>query len=263
MAYRPTFRPQIGDPTTRYDGTICTFSSGAMALDYHTRGSIKVWGGQLASKPGVNPADGGTLNELSKAWLAYGQVLDIKTGAPFSTLVNYLKAGHGAVVQGDYDQFSLATRCQDSFLGDHAVYINPEFSGTRVLMGDPLCKSWKWVELSELRKYMEKLGRRNNLPGGGVFFAITRKRVDPTYPYGSKPYIQYVTTTVDLRARRAPTTSAAIVKTYPKGTRLRTSLIDMDGGSYRVGTVVRDDWLGIKRTDGSYIWIARGFTRLA
>jgi hypothetical protein len=264
MTYRPTFRPQIGDPTTVYDGRICTFSSGAMGLDYHTKGGIKVWGGQLAKKPGVDPRDGGNLQELAKAWAAYGQNLNIKTGEPFSALVNFLKAGHGAVVQGDYDQLSLATKCQDSFDGDHAVYINPEFSGTKVLMGDPLCKSWKWIELSELRRYMEKLGRRNNLANGGVFFAITKRLApSPTYPYGSKPYIHYVVTTAELRARKAPTTTADIVKTYPKGTRIRTALIDTDGGSYRVGTSTRDDWYGIKRTDGSYIWIARGHTRLA
>ena len=45
--FMPVFRRQIGDPTTSLDGFICTLESAAMVLEWHTRGAISVWGGQL------------------------------------------------------------------------------------------------------------------------------------------------------------------------------------------------------------------------
>lgn len=162
--YRPVQRMQLKDPTTKLDSYICTMESAAMALDFHTLGKLKLWGGNLVAHCGRSASTiighGTSLNNAQTAWKYYGQTLTIKSGHTWNDLLADLKAGHGVVLQGDYDQFSLATRCQDSFRGPHAIYLNPEFSsGTNILMQDPLCSGGKFVSAAELKNFAEKLGR--------------------------------------------------------------------------------------------------------
>ncbi len=166
MAVRlPTFKAQIGDPTTTLDGYICTLECGAMGLDVVSGGRINVWGGQLIPYTGRTPLDiirkGTNLYNVDRAWHHWGQDLDVRNGYNWTSVISNLKSGYFVILQGDYDQFTYATRCQDSFTGGHAVILAPIFSSTgAVLMGDPLCKTWKYVSQYELRNYAQKLARQ-------------------------------------------------------------------------------------------------------
>lgn len=172
--YRPIQRKQIGDPTTTLDGSICTLEAGAMALDFHTLGKRQLWGGQLAVHCGKSyayiAAHGTSIPDVAKAWSYYGYTLINKTRHTFADMVADLKAGRGVLLQGDYDQFSYATKCQKNFYGPHGVYLNPEFGGASpnsnpefvgmtILLQDPLCGTAKFVLASELRNFAEKFAR--------------------------------------------------------------------------------------------------------
>ena len=235
MTYRPIFRRQIGDPTTIYDRYECTFSSGAMALDFHTLGKIQLWGGQLLAKSGLSSGqitDGTSLYDLKRAWARVGYYLSIRTGATFYDLERYLRAGHGAVVQIDHDQLDYGERCS-SFLGNHAVYINPEqWDDGAWLMGNPLCSSFRWVDRTHLRAAAEKLGRSQGLrpdPGESlqpIFFATTTAHIElpdtSTAPDGGLNRDTMITETVTshhlhlakgVHLRKYPSSRAPIVKT--------------------------------------------------
>lgn len=164
--YLPRFRPQIGDPTTTRDGFICTFSSGAMALDYHTRGRISVWGGTLEQHQNDH-IGGGDLYDLALAWSFYGQVLTQGTGG-WAGVKAALAAGRAVVLQGDYDQFVGANSCQSGFNGPHAISLFPSRS-VWALVGDPLCKDFKVISEKTVRAYAEKLNPR-------VQFAMSRSQ---------------------------------------------------------------------------------------
>lgn len=177
MAYRPIFRKQIGDPKTGYDAYICTMESGAMALDFHTQGAIRVWGGELLSKTGLSHSqiiDGTNLWDLDRAWAAYGQDFDIRAGQNWESFLYALQSGRAAVLQGDYDQFSLDVRCQDSFTGNHAILVLPEKNGSSWLVGDPLCSDFAWVEEYKLNKYATKLAVSQTGNVNKLYWGVTR-----------------------------------------------------------------------------------------
>lgn len=174
--YRPIFRPQYPDPTTTLDWYNCTMSSGAMALDFHTQGKEQVWGGTLRTLSG--DTSGGT--NIDNLQTAVGKLGGYKfedhRGEPWANVVTALKAGKGVILQGDYDVFTGMSTCQSSFDGDHAIYLNPEFNSTKtaVLVGDPLCKTWKYIPLTTLRAYTEKLSLRVVKTTSKLYFATTR-----------------------------------------------------------------------------------------
>lgn len=178
MTYRPIFRKQIGDPTTGWDSFICTMESGAMALDYHTRGAVQVWGGQLLATLHLSELqikDGTNFDDLARAWANYGRTLDDRRGGSWQDVLRCLQEGRAVIAQGDYDQFTLATRCQDNFIGNHAVLILPEKNGGSWLVADPLCSDFKWVPEYEINRYLTKLsvsifGPRSPQP---LYFAVT------------------------------------------------------------------------------------------
>lgn len=188
MSYRPIFRRQIGDPTTTLDSFICTMESSAMALDFHTMGDVQKWGGELVPWCGETTAHikahGTNLHDAAQAWRHWGQTLDIRTGGTWADLEHALHEQRAVVFQEDYDAYTLSERCQDSFLGNHAQFLLPEWSGTAILSGDPLCGGYRYIEARDLRKAGEKLGREAGLPGGeahqGIFFAVTRPELPDT-----------------------------------------------------------------------------------
>lgn len=161
--YLPTFRRQIGDPTTRLDSFICTLESAAMVLDWHTRGAVKVWGGELIPWCGRTEAEilahGGTnLGNARQAWLHWGQHLDVRSGETWDDLMACLAQGRAVILQGDYGIFNLAERCQDSFVGGHAISIYPYQTSNRLLVGDPICHNFKSFKISSLQAYAEAFG---------------------------------------------------------------------------------------------------------
>lgn len=160
--FMPTFRRQIGDPTTNLDGFICTFESGAMVLDWHTRGAVKVWGGELIPWSGRTEASiratGSNLTDVQRAWRHWGQYLDIRSGQTWADLVACLTEGRAVILQGDYGAFSLAERCQDNFEENHAISVYPYQVSDRILVGDPLCHTFLGVRAASLQSYAETLG---------------------------------------------------------------------------------------------------------
>jgi hypothetical protein len=161
--YMPIFRHQIGDPTTNLDGYICTLESAAMVLDWHTRGAVQVWGGELIPWCGKSEYDivhdpGTGLHNAQMAWHHYGQYLDIRSGTHWHDLMACLAEGRAVILLGDYDQLSLAERCQGNFFGNHAISVYPYQTGSVLLIGDPLCHNFKGMAISTLIRYAEDMG---------------------------------------------------------------------------------------------------------
>ncbi len=184
--YRPIFRRQIGDPTTTRDSYICTMSSGAMALDYHTRGAVQPWGGQLEKLQ--DDHEGGTdLYDLATAWRRYGLALDppqdytleIRSGKGWANLKAALAEGRFVVLQGDYDRFTGAASCQAGFVDPHAIGLAPTTTAW-ALVADPLCPGYKVIDEGTVRAYAEKFY-------SGVRFAVSRAQPKEADMWRVKP----------------------------------------------------------------------------
>lgn len=177
--YRPVFRSQrpADDPKEPWPGESksrgdehawnnCTMTSGAMALDFHTRGAKRLWGGDMRHHQG--DLSGGTdLGDLAQAWshVGSGFHLTILSGQGWDTLIKYHDAGHGIVCQGTGNCPGVGT-----YTGAHAAYWNPDNA-----WGDPLTSRWQTVradtnlDRASIRHWMERLNPR-------LQFAVTRAR---------------------------------------------------------------------------------------
>lgn len=160
--FMPAFRRQIGDPTTNLDSFICTLESAAMVLDWHTRGAISVWGGQLIPWCGKTEAQiaatGSNLGNARQAWLHYSQTLDNRSGQTWNDFIACLTEGRAAILQGDYGVLANSEKCQISFEDNHAVAVFPyEVSGL-LLTGDPLCRGYHGRARTSLKAYAEAFG---------------------------------------------------------------------------------------------------------
>lgn len=160
--FLPVFRRQIGDPTTTLDSHICTMECGAMGLEWETRGAVSVWGGELIPWSGRTEASiaasGSNLNDVARAWLHWGRLLTVRSGQTWSHVMSALGEGRAVLLQGDYGQFSLAERCQDSFEGNHCIILLPSIVSGRILTGDPLCSTWHGRRETSLQAYAEAFG---------------------------------------------------------------------------------------------------------
>lgn len=178
--YLPTFRRQIGDPTTSLDAFICTLESAAMVLDWHTRGAVKVWGGELIPWTGRSEASiygsGSNLGDAQQAWMHWGQHLDIRSGQTWNDLMEALSEGRAVILQGDYGEFSLNERCQDDFVDNHAISVYPYQQSGRLLVGDPICHDFKGFLESSLQAYAEALGQAvyGTTSPQKILFAVSR-----------------------------------------------------------------------------------------
>lgn len=174
--YRPRHVRQLvaGD---KYGGANCTAASAAMAIDRATMGGVQVTSGtvRLASnEPVPDPASPG-LNLPQVISVAFRWHVDLvnRTGAPWSAVMAALKEGRGVILQGDYDQVPVAVRCQASFTGDHAVYVNHISGDGDLFWQDPLCAAGKEINVVIARAYAEKFARTSgSYPG--LRFATTR-----------------------------------------------------------------------------------------
>lgn len=197
--YLPHPKPQIGDPTTTLDGYVCTMESAAVALDFHTGGRINVWGGQLVPYCGKTIAqikDRGTnLIDAQRAWAHWGQSFTNLTGQAWLRAESELNKGNIVLLQGDYDQFNLAERCQDNFLGTHAIVVLPRKSGYSWLTYDPLCKTFKYISSTDLRRFAEKLGRAKlgtNEVRQPIFFGSATPKLAAPKPYSAEVALNVV-----------------------------------------------------------------------
>ena len=178
--YMPIFRPQIGDPTTNLDSYICTLESGAMVLDWHTRGAVQVWGGELIPWCGRSESEiyghGNTLGNVRQAWQHWGQTLSNRSGQTWDDLVQCLNEGRAIIIQGDYGVLSNAEKCQDNFDGGHAIALFPYISGGRILVGDPLCHDYHGLAAQSVRNYVEAMGEQvyGSHSPQPILFAVSR-----------------------------------------------------------------------------------------
>lgn len=150
----------------------CTMSSGACVLDHSTQGRLQLWGGDLRHAPGQPDLEGGTdLYDVQKAWLAYGEALDVRSGRGWDAVRADREAGHAIILTGEGNVPGAA-----SFTGGHAIALLPEpDEAGRWLIGDPLSSGFEWVGEAELRQWAERLDEDVNwargqahLPAGGA-----------------------------------------------------------------------------------------------
>ncbi len=213
----PTFRQQIGDPTTYLDAYICTLESAAMGLDFTTAGQVKVWGGQLVPWCGKSARDiagasghpGTSLQNAAQAWAHYGQDLPIFDDA-WKEARDELAGGNAVILQGDYGALPAGDRCSATFQDNHAVIVMPEVSvdGLQVLTGDPICSGYRWRTLRGLRAYAEKLATDVRGTPSRLFYAVARKPMLPDT--GTEEPMPLVLT--NLRARTGTATVKAGAK---------------------------------------------------
>lgn len=177
--YRPRHQRQIvsNDP---YGGVNCAAYSCAMAIERATMGGTLITGQQvraLSNEPIPDPSSPGlNIGQLvAVGRRLYVQIIDKREDDDgWSEVIACLRAQRGVILQGDYDQMGTYS-CQKSFRGDHAVYVNHlDTTGTKAWMQDPLCATGKYVPLSVLKAYAEKLARAKGIYPH-IFFATTRK----------------------------------------------------------------------------------------
>jgi len=169
--YRPVFRQQKPsvDPREPWPGESnakgdehawnnCTMTSGAMALDYHTRGAKRLWGGDLRHRQ--SDLSGGTdLNDLKAAWARLGYTLSIRSGQGWAGVIAARREDRAIILQGIGD-----TPGSGTYRGAHAAIWLPDGA-----WGDPLASRWQSVPQSSIRTWAERLNPR-------IQFAVTRAR---------------------------------------------------------------------------------------
>ena len=169
--YRPTHReqdpvvdprepwpPEGGAKGREHGWNNCSMTSGAMALDFHTRGRQKRWGGDLRHRQ--SDLSGGTdLGDVAVAWKRLGYNLDIRSGQGWAGVVKAHREGRAIIIQGRGDVPGKAT-----YRGPHAAIWLPDGA-----WGDPLANRWQRVERAAIRRWAEALNPR-------IQFAVTRAR---------------------------------------------------------------------------------------
>ena len=133
--YRPIFRqqkpsvdpkePWPGESVARGDNHAwnnCTMTSGAIGLDFHTRGRKRLWGGDMRHHQG-DLVGGTDLSDLKVAWshIGTGYNLIIKSGDGWDAVIAAHEQGRGVVIQGVGD-----TPGRGTYKGPHACYWNPD-----------------------------------------------------------------------------------------------------------------------------------------
>ena len=159
--YRPTHKQQdpgidAAEPTNEssdvghdHGWSNCTMASGAMALDFHTLGETRLWGGDLRHSGQPDMSGGTDLYDLQIAWAEYGAALEIRSGQGWDAVRADHSDGRAIVLQGSGNVPGSAT-----FDGGHAIVVLPEtHSDGRWLQADPLCTGPQWVNEYELQEW--------------------------------------------------------------------------------------------------------------
>jgi hypothetical protein len=166
-----------------------------MALDYATGGDIHLTGGQLLAATGLKKAeitDGTNLRDVVSAWgkvrAAHGDDARIELAVRdngWSDVVRAIDRGRAVILQGDYNVLDPKFKCQVKPLKKgHAIVLLPERKNGAILVGDPLCRGFKFVPESQLQKFAERLGSKQH-----VFHAMTRAVPKPVVPRTAVPKV--------------------------------------------------------------------------
>lgn len=87
----------------------------------------------------------------------------------------------------------------------------------------------------------------------------TKDKVIPT----RRPLVRKWIVTADvLNIRSAPTVNSTVLGSLARGATFTSNLIELAGGSYKVGQVTRREWLGYLR-NGRQVWVARWYCKEA
>lgn len=148
----------------------CLMCVGAVALDYHTGGARRYWGGHMRHHQ-TDMAGGTDILDLKTAWANLGFTLINRTGQGWAGVVKALDVEKRAVaLQG-------IGNCPGSgtYTGAHAILLLPEkrrddAGNLERLMMDPLVKGYQWANVSVIRPWCQRLN-------ANVQFAVTRSRV--------------------------------------------------------------------------------------
>ena len=125
----------------------CTMSAGAMALDFHTLGAIRKWGGDLRHSGQPDMSGGTDLYDLQIAWSMFGETLEIRSGSGWDALRKDRSEGRAIILQGSGNVPGSAT-----YDGGHCICVLPEtHSDGRWLQADPLCTGPEWVNETDLQ----------------------------------------------------------------------------------------------------------------
>ncbi len=228
-------------------------------------GHFQEWGGELRAVSGDNVGGTGLGDPgLTRSWRHYGQTLHVESGDNWDGVMRALRASRNVVLQGIYGALPKTYRTplnSQSFVGPHAVDLNPEFNDGKILMGDPLNDKFIWVPEAALKSFAVALGKKDYGSINKLFFATT----DPHVPVQADPvkYVHTVVVTADpyLNIRESATAASADVGNLTKGTQIKTLYLRRSGGRYVVNGVVRTDWLGFLH-NGETDWVARAYTRV-
>lgn len=191
-AYRPKHRVQdpAKDPSEPYGGESsstgndhgwsgCTMTAGADALAYHAHyggRELTKWGGDLRHRQG--DLSGGTdLQDLRQSWAAYGEDLNIQSGAGWSKVVELHEQGRAIVIQGIGEVPGAG-----DFDGGHACSIGAETraSDGAWLFGDPLVTDWQWIAPAKIKTWAQAWQ-------SSIAFAVSRKPPAPPTPPPTPP----------------------------------------------------------------------------
>jgi hypothetical protein len=183
MGHRPLFISQRDDPFTDFDFDLCTMACGAMAIDYHTQGKVRMRGGELVAKTSLTSKeidDGTNLGDVAAAWARVakeqkdpGIVLQIRRNTPWSDVTDALDHGRAVILQGNYNVLADKFTCQAGTMagnGGHAILLLPERSSAGILVADPLCPkkkkeadNFKFIPEAQLRKFAEVFSSKSNV----------------------------------------------------------------------------------------------------
>jgi hypothetical protein len=148
----------------------CLMTVGGVALDYHTGGARRHWGGTMRHNQ-TDQVGGTDILDLKTAWAKLGFTLINRTGQGWAGVAHALDAELRAVcLQG-------VGNCPGSgtYTGAHAILLLPErrhdsAGNLERLMMDPLVKGYQWADNAVIREWAQRLN-------SNIQFAVTRSRV--------------------------------------------------------------------------------------
>lgn len=174
--YIPRHQTQVNaaDPNGRYN---CTAYAAAMAIDAATLGGCVPSGANvraLSDEPVPSPQSPGlNVPQVCAVAARLHVTLTDRSGFGVQRLVEWVEAGHAAVVQ--VDRTTLGNYlCSASIDVPHAVLVLDFSPGRSSLVFDPLCTAPKWVPPDVLQQAAVDFGAQTGLREGAIRFAVTR-----------------------------------------------------------------------------------------
>lgn len=237
-----------GTHRTQYDGSAlakqnCTPTSGANGARCATGGKIDLSGAQVRARVRIDEetspsTKGWSLQDLDLAMTRVGVPFSIGAGGWLG--VREARAQRKMIVlQGDSEEFPNGT-CSGAFDGDHAVTVHPETIrdhelGVELwLLGDPICRAWRWESEQTLRRYATNF--RQSIAWG--FFTTPVPYLPPPPVVQRNGWVRVTGSWFIYTVRGTKTVG------YDKTTRIQKTT---KGWSANVGRIIETPWGGRDR----------------